>query len=99
MERQEGAVIQAKMRVGQKVTTAELVAPDKLLYFTGVITDVPDIDRACRTKITVKVDGCAEKLWQNWSHGLHRTTCYGDLSKDLKSFCRYKGITLINEAV
>ncbi|MHC4795261.1 MAG: hypothetical protein ACYTF1_01345 [Planctomycetota bacterium] len=99
MERQEGAVIQAKMRIGQKVTTVQLVQPDKLLYFTGTITEVPDIDRACRTKITVKVDGCAEKLWQNWSHGLHRTTCYGDLTRDLKSFCRYKGITLINEAV
>ncbi|UCD29992.1 MAG: hypothetical protein JSV03_05820 [Planctomycetota bacterium] len=99
MERQQGAVIQAKMRIGQKVTTAELVTPDKLLYSTGTIIDVPDIDRACRTKITVKVDGCAEKLWKNWSHGLHRTTCYGDLTKDLKRFSRYMGVNLINEAV
>jgi len=98
MERQEGAVPQVKMRVGQKVTQAELVRPDLLIYWTGDIVAVPDVDRGCRTKITVSVDGDAEKLWQNWSHGLHRTTCYGDLTQDLKRFCRFKGIEMVNEA-
>ena len=98
MERQEGAVPQVKMRVGQKVTQAELVRPDMLLYWTGDIVAVPEIDRGCRTKITVTVDGDAEKLWQNWSHGLHRTTCYGDLTQDLKRFCRFKGVEMVNEA-
>jgi hypothetical protein len=69
-----------------------------MLYFTGEIIDVPDVEKGCRTKITVKVDGDPEKLWQNWSHGLHRTTVYGDLTQDLKRFCRFKEIKLINEA-
>ena len=98
MERQEGCVPQVKMRIGQKVTQAILVGTEKVLYFTGTIIETPDIDRGCRTKITVRVDGDIEKLWQNWSHGLHRVTCYGDLTADLKRFCRFSGLELINEA-
>ena len=97
MERQEGAVPQVKMRVGQKVTQARLIGTDRLLYFTGDIVDAPDLERGCRTKITVKVDGDAEALWQNWSHGLHRVTCYGDLTQDLRRFCRFKKIDMVNE--
>lgn len=98
MERQEGCVPQVFMRVGQKVTQAWLTGPDQLLYFTGNIVAVPDTERGCRTKITVRVDGSPQKLWQNWSHGLHRVTCYGDLTEDLQRFCRYKDITMANEA-
>ncbi len=99
MERQEGCVPQVRMRVGQKVTQAWLVGTDKLQYFTGDIIESPDTERGCRTKMTVKVDGDIEKLWQNWSHGLHRVTCYGDLTQDMKRFCRYTGVKLLNEAV
>ena len=98
MERQEGVAPQVRMRIGQKVTQAELIGTDQLLYFTGDIIETPDLPRGCRTKIKVKVDGDAEKLWQNWSHGLHRVTCYGDLTKDLARFCRFKGVQLVNEA-
>jgi hypothetical protein len=98
MERQEGVVPQVFMRVGQKVTQAKLVGTDKLIYFTGDVIATPDVDRGCRTKIMVKVDGDVEKLWQNWAHGLHRVTVYGDVVADLKRFCRFKGLQLINEA-
>jgi len=98
MERQEGVAPQVRMRIGQKVTQAELIGTDQLLYFTGDIIETPDSPRGCRTKIKVKVDGDAEKLWQNWSHGLHRVTCYGDLTKDLARFCRFKGVQMVNEA-
>jgi hypothetical protein len=98
MERQEGCVPQVQMRVGQKVTQAWLVGTDTLRYFTGVIIEAPDHDRGCRTKITVKVDGDIQKLWQDWAHGLHRVTCYGDVIQDLKRFCRFTGLRLINEA-
>jgi hypothetical protein len=98
MERQEGCVPQVRMRIGQKVTQAQFVSGDKMIYFTGDIIDTPDVDRGCRTKITVKIDGDPEKLWQNWAHGLHRVTVYGDLTQDLKRFCRFKEINLINEA-
>lgn len=98
MERQEGCVPQVFMRKGQKVTQAWLVGTDQVFYFTGDIIEVPDVDRGCRTKITVKVDGDCQKLWQNWAHGLHRLTVYGDLTLDLKRFCRFKGLTMVNEA-
>jgi len=97
MERQEGAVPQVRMRIGQKVTQARFVGTDLLVYFTGEIIATPDTDRGCRTKIAVRVDGDVEKLWRNWSHGLHRVTCYGDLTKDLERFCRFKGIRMVHE--
>jgi len=98
MERREGAVPQVRMRLGQKVTQAKLVGADQLLCFTGEIIDTPDLPRGCRTKITVKVDGDAERLWRNWSHGLHRVTCYGDLTADLRRFCRFAGVEFVQEA-
>ena len=99
MERREGVVPQVFMRKGQKVTQGILLGSDRLLYFTGDIIDAPDIDRGCRTKITVKVDGKATKLWKNWSDGLHRQTCYGDVTKEMGFFCKFKGIEMVNEAV
>jgi L-fucose isomerase-like protein len=99
MERREGVTPQVFMRIGQRVTQAKLVGTDFLPYFTGEIIDAPDVDRGCRTKITVKVDGDVEKLWKNWTSGLHRVTCYGDISKELGFFCKFKEINMVNEAV
>ncbi len=102
MERQEGVVAQVKMLDGLKVTQALLTGTDLLQYFTGRIVDTPvslENDRGCRTKISVEVDGDVTKLWKNWSHGLHRVTCYGDLTRELQHFCRFKEIALVNEAV
>ena len=98
MERQEGCVPQARMRVGQKVTQLRFVGVDLIRHFTGTIIDVPDTDRGCRTKITVQIDGDPQKLWQNWSAGLHRQTVYGDITADLKRFCRFKNVELLYEA-
>jgi len=99
MERQEGVVPQVFFPVGPKATQALLTSTDQIVYFTGTVTDSPDVERGCRSKITVKLDGDAEKLWKNWSHGLHRVTCYGDIVKDLERFCRFTKIQLVNEAV
>jgi L-fucose isomerase-like protein len=102
MERQEGVVPQVGMRIGQKVTQAILIGTDSLPYFTGEIIATPvslEDDRGCRTKITVKVDGDVSKLWKNWSNGLHRQTCYGDITKELTYFCRFKDIKMVNEAI
>jgi uncharacterized protein YjaZ len=90
------------MRKGEKVTQAKLVGTDLLLYFTGRIIDTPvspGDDRGCRTKISVEVDGDITALWKNWSHGLHRVTSYGDLTRELHHFCRFKEIEIKNEAV
>ena len=99
MERKEGVVAQVMMRVGQEVTQSVLVGTSQLIYSTGKIVDTPDTNRGCRTKITVKIDGSAEALWKNWSGGIHRVTCYGDLTKELEHFCRFMQIEMTNEAV
>jgi len=102
MERQEGVVPQVEMLIGQKVTQAILKGTDLLPYFTGEIIAAPVAlkdDRGCRTKIDVRVDGDVRKLWKNWTSGLHRQTCYGDITKELEYFCRFKDIKMVNEAV
>jgi hypothetical protein len=101
MERQEGVVPQVRMRMGQKVTQAILVGTDELRYFTGEIVGTPvglDADRGCRTQIEVRVDGNATTLWKNWSNGLHRQTCYGNITQELGYFCKFKEIRMVNEA-
>jgi len=101
MERQEGVVPQVEMRVGERVTQAMLTEMDALRYFTGTVIAAPvslQDDRGCRTKIEVKVDGNATRLWQNWTAGLHRQTVYGDITKELGFFARFKEIRLIDEA-
>ena len=71
---------------------------DQLIYFTGQIVAAPDVERGCRTKITVKVDGDIQQLWRNWANGLHRVTCYGDLRQDLTRFCRFAKVEMVDEA-
>jgi hypothetical protein len=102
MEREEGVVPQVEMRIGQKVTQAILIGDDLMHYFTGEIVDAPvglEYDRGCRTKIAVRVDGDLSHLWRNWSHGLHRQTVYGDITRELQCFSKFKNIRLFNEAV
>jgi hypothetical protein len=101
MERREGVVPQVEMRVGEKFTQAILTDMNSVRYFTGEIIEAPvglEADRGCRTKIDVRVDGNITALWKNWTAGLHRQTCYGDISKELASFCRFAGLKLVNEA-
>jgi hypothetical protein len=98
MERKAGAVPEVKMRVDQDVTQAVLDGTSNLLYFTGRIVDTPRTDRGCRSKIMVKIDGDAEQLWKNWANGIHRVTCYGDITQDLQRFCRFKQIKMVDEA-
>ena len=100
MERRQGVVPQVEMRIGERVTQAELIGTDLMLYFTGDIVDTLvklEHDRGCRTKFAVKVDGDVTNLWKNWSHGLHRQTCYGDITRELQHFCRFKEIDLVDE--
>jgi hypothetical protein len=98
MERQEGVVPQVLMPTGKRVTQAKLVGTELMPYFTGEVIAAPDVDRGCRTKITVKIDGDAQFLWKNWSFGLHRSTCFGDITEDLEHFCRFANIRLFDEA-
>ena len=102
MERKEGVVPQVQMKIGQTVTQAILQGQDTIRYFTGEIVNTPvalSDDRGCRTKIAVRVHGDIQKLWQNWTHGLHRQTVYGDITRELGWYGRFSNIRLINEAV
>jgi hypothetical protein len=101
MERQEGVVPQVEMRVGERVTQAILVGMDTMRYFTGTVIAAPvklEDDRGCRTKIEVRVDGSITRLWENWTAGLHRQTVYGDITRELGFFTRFKEIQLVDEA-
>lgn len=77
LEDNKGASLQVKMRIGQPITCAKLTKLDTLLVSTGTITENPDVDRGCRTKITTKVAD-ARKVLRHYSGGLHRVIVYGD---------------------
>jgi len=99
MEREEGVTPQVDMRVGQKVTNITLVGAETLLYSTGTIIEAPRKRDGCRTKAVVEIDGDAAYLARNWTDGVHRVMCYGDLTEELEDFCRFAGVELVNEAV
>jgi hypothetical protein len=97
-EGQRGACLQVKMRVGQDITMAKLVGDDTMLVSTGKITEVPDVNRACRTKITTKVAN-VRKIADNWYYGLHRIIFYGDHLDDMVRLSRFLGFKVIHEGV
>lgn len=99
MEREEGATPEVEMRPGRRATAAIFDGMKTIRYFTGEVVEAPRTDRGCRTKMAIRVVGDAEKLWRNWTAGIHRVACYGDLSKDLERFARFAGFELLNEAV
>ncbi|MBP7936570.1 MAG: hypothetical protein KA354_18165 [Phycisphaerae bacterium] len=67
-----------------------------MLVSTGKIVDVPDVDRGCRTKITVKVRD-ARKMFEGWSHGLHRVIFYGNHLADTRRLARFIGVDVFEE--
>ncbi len=97
-EGQRGACLQVKMRVGQEITMAKLVGDDTMLISPGKITEIPDVDRACRTKCITKVED-ARKIADNWYYGLHRVIFYGDHVADIERLSRFLGFKVIHEGV
>ena len=109
LEDDKGASLQVRMRIGQVITTAKLVNLDTMLISTGTITDTPDVDRGCRTKIRTRVkDG--EKLLASWGAALtpgpgmpgtrdllHRVVFYGDHTKEVARLGRLLGFQLVEE--
>ena len=57
---------------------------------------VPDVDRGCRTKITVKVAD-ARKMFEQWSNGLHRVIFYGNHLADTRRLARFTGFDVVEE--
>ena len=75
---------------------AECFGVGTMLVSTGKIVNVPDTDRACRTKITVKVRD-ARKMFEGWSHGLHRVIFYGNHMADTRRLARFVGVDVFEE--
>ncbi len=98
LEDGKGASLQVKLPVGQKVSMARLIGTDLMLFSTGDAVDSPFVDRGCRTKLTMRVDNI-EKFLENWSCGLHRVVFYGDHTRDIRRFCRFKNVRLLREGV
>ena len=95
-EGNRGACLQVALRKGEPVTMAKLVDDHSMLVSTGTIVDVPDVDRACRTKFAVKVAD-ARKMAENWHYGLHRVVVYGDHLDDIRRLGRFLGFKLLIE--
>ncbi len=96
MEDNKGASLQVRMRVGQVITCAKMIDPETMLISTGTITDNPDVDRGCRTKITTQVAD-ARKLLNNYIGGLHRVVCYGNRLQEIKHLGTLMGFKVVEE--
>lgn len=75
---------------------AESWGANILLLSTGKIVEIPDVDRGCRTKVTVKVAD-ARKMLQKWSNGLHRVIFYGNHVEDTYRLARMTGLDVFEE--
>jgi L-fucose isomerase-like protein len=98
LEDNRGVSLQVRMPVGRKVSMARLIGTDLMLFSTGDAVDSPFVERACRTKLTTRVENI-EKFLENWSCGLHRVVFYGDHTRDLRRFCRFMKIRLLREGI
>lgn len=97
-EGQRGACLEVKPHVGRRITMAKLVEDHTMLVSNGEITEIPDVDRACRTKLTTKVKN-AQKMADNWFYGLHRIVHYGDHLDDMRRLGRFLGLKVLEEGV
>ncbi len=98
LEDGRGVSLQVRMPVGGKVSMARLIGTDLILFSTGDAVDSPFVDRACRTKLTMRVENI-DKFLENWSSGLHRVVFYGDHTRDLRRFCRFTQVRFLHEGV
>lgn len=98
LEDGRGVSLMVKMPLGKPVSMARLIGTDIMLYSTGEAVDSPFVDRGCRSKLTMKVSN-PQKFLESWSCGLHRVVFYGDHTRDIKSYCRFAGLRLLQEGV
>ncbi|MGC8989929.1 MAG: hypothetical protein ACP5MD_07395 [Verrucomicrobiia bacterium] len=98
LEDNRGASLQVRLPVGHSVCMARLIGTNLMLFSTGTAVDSPFVERACRTKLTMRVENI-DKFVENWSCGLHRVVFYGDHTRDLRRFCRFANIKLLREGV
>ncbi len=96
LEDGKGVSLQVRLPLGGKVSMARLIGTDILLFSTGEAVDSPFEERACRTKLTMRVAE-VDRFLENWSCGLHRVIFYGDHTRDVRRYCRFMGLRLLQE--
>jgi L-fucose isomerase-like protein len=98
LEDGRGVSLMVKMPINRPVSMARLIGTDTMLFSTGEAVDSPFVDRGCRTKLTMKVKNI-EKFLEQWSCGLHRVVFYGDHERDIRRYCRFAQLRLLQEGV
>jgi hypothetical protein len=99
-EDRKGACNRSLMPLGQMTTTILFDAGKKqVIFHQGKTVANVDLDRACRNKLAVEVEGDVFKLmnyWDTW--GWHRVTFYGDYKRQVQNVASLLGFELIEEA-
>lgn len=95
-----GASVRAIAPIGYPVTTVKLSTNTRsVAVHTGVIVANDFDDRACRTKILVRVTGDYKKIEGTWpKYFWHRVTFIGDFRKDVEAFAAKIGYTVDYES-
>jgi hypothetical protein len=91
-----GSDPRADRKIYMAATPAESLGTGTMLLSTGTIVDVPGEDRGCRTKVTTKVRD-AQKMLEQWTHGLHRVIFYGNHVEDTRRLARFLDIDVVEE--
>lgn len=86
----------AEKKVYMAATPTESLGVDTMLVSTGMISEIPDTDRGCRTKCTTQVRD-AQKMLEGWTHGLHRVIFYGDHVADTRRLARFLDFNVVEE--
>lgn len=68
-----------------------------ILIVVGMFLGVALIMMQVKSPMLISV-GMYLPIDQNWFDGLHRQTVYGDITADLRRFCRFKDVKLLYEA-
>jgi hypothetical protein len=99
-EDRKGASVRSLLPLGYLTSTMEIDTRSRqLIFHQGVSVENVNLDRACRTKLAVEVDGDIDQLMNYWDRwGWHRVTFYGDLRPVVEELCRRRDLTLVEEA-
>jgi L-fucose isomerase-like protein len=99
-EDRKGACNRSLFPLGGMTTTIQFDHIKKqIIFHQGVAIENVDEDKACRTKLAVKVKGDINKLFNYWDQwGWHRVTYFGDLKKPVNNIAALMGFEVVEEA-
>ncbi|MCD6384354.1 hypothetical protein J7M23_01115 [Candidatus Sumerlaeota bacterium] len=91
--------LQVKAKIGEPCTVAKILETETLTLSWGSIISNPDINRGCRTKVEIAVEGDVLKLLRSWRGDLHRVLAYGSHRWALEEVARLIGLELYYETL